>query len=146
MLDDRVIEASNKFEGKEFGHDNNALKDPRNWWLLRNPMVPSWGEPYTQVVARMLDAIRDAAAEVGENRQALIVSHQLPIWIARLGAEGRRLVHDPRRRECTVGSVTTFHFRGRHITGVSYVEPCRDLLRAGVKGDTISTGSGGSAS
>ena len=146
VLDERVIEASNKFEGQMFVRDSNALKDPRNWWLLRNPMVPSWGEPYVQVVARMHDAIHDAARQVGENGQALIVSHQLPIWIARLGAEGRRLVHDPRRRQCTVGSVTTFQFRGDHITGVSYAEPCRDLLRPGVKGDTISTGSGSSIS
>ena len=143
VSDVRVVEAENKFEGKVFGRTYEALHDPRTWWLLRNPAVPSWGEPYKQVAARMLDAIADTAREVGEDGQAVIVSHQLPIWIARLAAEGRRLVHDPRRRQCTVGSVTTFHFRGEHITGVSYAEPCRDLLRQGYPGDAISSGSNG---
>lgn len=140
QLDDRVIEAANAFEGQRFGKDNAALKDPRNWWLMRNPLVPSWGEPYKQIAARMQQAIRDVAHRAGEGGQAVIVSHQLPIWIARLAFEQRQFVHDPRRRECTVGSVTTFTFRGDHFTRVDYAEPCRDLLRAGVKGDTISTG------
>jgi len=143
VSDVRVVEAANKFEGQVFGRGYEALRDPRNWWLLRNPVVPSWGEPYKQVAARMLDAIHDTARQAGEDGQAVIVSHQLPIWIARLAAEGRRLVHDPRRRQCTVGSVTTFHFRGDHLTRVSYAEPCRDLLRQGYPGDAISTGSNG---
>lgn len=141
VLEERVIEAGNKFEGQKFGRDNAALKDPRNWWLLRNPAVPSWGEPYKEVAARMMAAITDAAALVGEDGQAVIVSHQLPIWMARLAGEHRRLMHDPRKRQCTVGSVTTFQFHGRELTRISYAEPCRDLLRVGVKGDTISTGS-----
>ena len=39
--------------------------------------------------------------------EAVIVSHQLPIWMARCDAEGRRLFHDPRRGECRLASVTS---------------------------------------
>ncbi|HSN43027.1 MAG TPA: histidine phosphatase family protein [Propionibacteriaceae bacterium] len=128
-IDARVIEAANAFQGMTFGGNNAALRDPKNWWLLRNPLRPSWGEPYVAIVARMRAAIADAAAAAGEGGEALIVSHQLPIWMARCDAEGRRLVHDPRSRECTVASLTSFHFRSGRVVRVSYAEPARDLLR-----------------
>ncbi len=140
LLDPRVIEAGNRFEGQVFGYRNKALRDPRNWWLLRNPLKPSWGEPFKSVAARMREAILAAADTAGPGDRALIVSHQLPIWVARLDAEGRRLAHDPRRRQCTVASVTIFRIRDARVVGIQYVEPCADLVRVGVKGDTISTG------
>ncbi|MGD7788687.1 histidine phosphatase family protein [Propionibacteriaceae bacterium Y1700] len=127
VTDGRVIEASNKFEGKVFSAKGGALSDPRNWWLLRNPMRPTWGEKYTEIVARMRAAIRDAAA-AAVGHEALIVSHQLPIWMARCDAEGRRLVHDPRKRECTLASITSFTVIDGRVTSVSYAEPSRDLL------------------
>jgi hypothetical protein len=43
-------------------------------------------------------------------------------------AEGRRLLHDPRRRECTLASVTSIRLVDGHIAGVSYVEPAAHLL------------------
>lgn len=128
-IDHRVIEAANAFQGMVFGGDNAALKNPRNWLLLRNPLRPSWGEPYTAIAARMRAAIADAATRAGDGGEALMVSHQLPIWMARCDAEGRRLVHDPRSRECTVASLTSFHFRSGRVVRVSYAEPARDLLR-----------------
>lgn len=140
VLDERVIEAGNRFEGQVFGRGNKALRNPRNWWLLRNPLEPSWGEPFDRIAERMRDAILAAATDAGPGNRALIVSHQLPIWIARLSVEGRRLPHDPRRRQCTVGSVTTFRVRDGRIVGLDYEEPCADLLRSGTAGDTISTG------
>jgi broad specificity phosphatase PhoE len=127
-IDGRVIESANYLEGKRFdGSRNSAFTDPRNWWYFRNPLRPSWGEPYKEVAARMKLAIHEAAAEA-EGHQALIVSHQLPIWIARLDVEGRRFVHDPRQRECTQASITTFTFIDGRITGVSYAEPAAALL------------------
>ena len=126
--DERVIEADNKFEGMVFGKDNAALRDPRMFWYMRNPLRPSWGEAYVDVAARMRAAISEAAVAAGPGGQALIVSHQLPIWIARLYAEGRSFVHDPRRRQCTLCSVTSFSFRDNVLTGVSYAEPVADLL------------------
>lgn len=127
-IDERVIEAANWFEGQVFGEKSWTLLDPRNWWQMRNPFTPSWGEPYTSIVARMNAAVLDAAEAAGPGGQALVVSHQLPIWMMRSYAEGRRLFHDPRRRECTLTSITSIHLVEGRITGVDYAEPSRDLL------------------
>ncbi len=127
VTDRRVIEGGNQLEGKTFSGSHNALTDPRNWWLLRNPLRPSWGEAYTDIVARMRLAISDAA-QAAEGHEALIVSHQLPIWMARMDATGGRLVHDPRKRECTLASVTSFTIVDGRITSVAYTEPAADLL------------------
>src|SRR5690606_11690006 len=54
VLDERIIEPTNVFEGKRM---RRALRDPRNWRHLRRPSLPSWGEPYVAVVARMRDAM-----------------------------------------------------------------------------------------
>ena len=128
VTDDRVIEAANQFEGLVFGRDNAALRDPRMFWSMRNPLRPSWGEPYVQIAARMRAAVADAAVAAGDGGQALIVSHQLPIWIARRDAQRRPFPHDPRRRQCTLCSVTSFTVRDGLITAVSYAEPAADLL------------------
>lgn len=128
VTDERLIEAANAFEGKVFGSRNKALRDPRMIRHVLNPFRPSWGEPYAQIAARMRAAIADAAAVAGQGGQALVVSHQLPIWIARMDAEGRRFWHDPRRRECTLASVTSFSVSDGHVTDVSYDEPVADLL------------------
>ncbi len=130
--DGRVIESANDLEG--FVVNTKAvLRHPRLLWLFRNPLRPTWGESYRDIVARMREAIKDAAEAAGDGGQALIVSHQLPIWMARCDAEGRRLVHDPRKRECTVASVTTFHLIDGHVTSVSYTEPAADLLPSKAK-------------
>ncbi len=141
QIDDRVIEAANDFEGQVFGPRNRALLNPANWWKLRNPLRPSWGEPFTQIASRMRTAIADAADAAGPGGQAVIVSHQLPIWIARLDAEGRRLFHDPRSRLCTLASVTSVQLRQGRVIKVSYDEPARDLIRAGELGANFSSGS-----
>ena len=128
-LDARLIEADNYLAGQVFGKHNRALFDPRNWRYFVNPGRPSWGEPYRQLADRMTEAIAEVAAGLPPGGQAVLVSHQLPIWMARLAAEGRRLPHDPRRRQCTLASVTTFRFAGCRPAGVTYAEPARDLLR-----------------
>lgn len=125
-----VIEAANDFEGQVFGKGNKALKQPRNWWKLRNPMKPSWGEPYDELAERMRLAIRTCAEAAGPGGEAIVVSHQLPIWVARLDAEGRRLQHDPRRRECILASVTSFHVRRGRVVEVSYAAPAKDMIPA----------------
>jgi len=76
----------------------------------------------------MLAAIFDAHKAAG-TRDAFCVSHQLPIWILRSAVEGRWLLHDPRKRECTLASVTSFHFdEDNMISGVTYSEPAKALL------------------
>jgi broad specificity phosphatase PhoE len=126
--DKDLIEASNIFEGKKFELGSGVLKHPKSWRYLYNPWRPSWGEPYDQIINRMLRALfaaRDSAA----GKDAICVSHQLPIWILRSAVEGRRLIHDPRKRECTLASVTSFELDNEGmICNVSYSEPAKHLL------------------
>ena len=124
--DVRVIEAANHFEGMTFGVGDGSLRRPRHWRFLWNPFRPSWGEPYREQVARMLAAIADARL-AAEGHEAVVVSHQLPIWVTRQALEGRRLWHDPRRRECSLASLTSITWSGEDVT-VGYTEPAADLL------------------
>jgi len=125
--DERLIESLNVFEGKRMGVGDGALRDPRNWWKLRNPVSPSWGEPYRQIAARMLAVLHEARA-AAEGHEAVLVSHQLPIWTLRLFLEHRRLWHDPRRRQCALASLTSFHFTGTELVGIGYTEPAAHLI------------------
>jgi len=127
--DDRLIEAGNVFQGKTFGVGDGALRKPENWKHLVNPFKPSWGEPYVEQVVRMMGAL-DAAKDAARGHEAVLVSHQLPIWIVRSFVEKRRLWHDPRKRQCTLASLTTFTYRGDKIVSVGYSEPARDLVPA----------------
>jgi broad specificity phosphatase PhoE len=120
QLDERLIEAANAFEGTRFGR--RSLADPATLWRLRNPLRPSWGEPYTEIAARMLRAVEDAR-DAARGHAAACVSHQLPIWTVRMHLEGRRYAHDPRRRECGLASVTSVTYEGDRVVGTSYAEP-----------------------
>jgi broad specificity phosphatase PhoE len=133
-LDDRLIEAGNFFEGKTFGVGDGSLRKPSIWWQLRNPLRPSWGEPYQEIAERMLGAIA-TARDAARGHEALCVSHQLPIWTARTAATGGRLWHDPRKRQCALASLTSFAYRGDELVSVSYEQPAHDLVpvRAGKK-------------
>lgn len=119
VIDDRVIEPTNVFEGKRM---KRALLNPLNWRHLRDPSVPSWGEPYADVVARMDAAMREAWDE-SDGGDVVIVSHQLPIWVTHLSAAGEPLKHDPRRRRCALSSVTSFERTGNGWREVGYAEP-----------------------
>lgn len=131
-LDERLIEAANVFEGLTFGVGDGSLRHVRHWVHLRNPFRPSWGEPYDDIVQRMRAAMDDAAA-LAEGRQVLLVSHQLPIWMVRMSVEGRRLWHDPRKRQCSLASLTSFTYVDGAIASVTYSEPAADLLPAAGK-------------
>jgi broad specificity phosphatase PhoE len=120
--DERLIEAANWFEGTTFGVGDGSLRRPANWRYLINPFLPSWGEPYQQIAARVLAAVT-AARATARGHEAVCVSHQLPIWTARRKVERRRLWHDPRHRECALGSLTSFTFDGDAIVDVNYTEP-----------------------
>jgi broad specificity phosphatase PhoE len=125
--DDRVIEAANLFEGRTFGVGDGALRRPANWWKLRNPFRPSWGEPYAEIATRMRAAIADAR-EAARGHEAVIVSHQLPVWIARRSFEKKTFVHDPRKRQCSLASLTSLTFDDDHFDGFTYREPAGHLL------------------
>ena len=122
VTDDRLVEPWNHFEGMTFGVGDGSLRKPRHWVHLRNPIRPSWGEPYLEVASRMLAVVTDVM-QAARGHEAVCVSHQLPIWVARRQAEGRRLWHDPRRRQCALGSVTSLSYRGDALVAVSYAEP-----------------------
>ena len=124
IVDDRLIEPWNHFEGLVFGVGDGSLKRMEHWWYLRNPFAPSWGERYRLVVQRVLEAMADAR-DAARGHEAVCVSHQLPIWVTRRAVEGKRLWHHPSNRECALASVTSFTFTGDTITNVTYAEPAR---------------------
>ena len=126
-----LIEAGNYFQGLSFGVGDGSLRHPRHWPHLINPFRPSWGEPYVDIVARMMRALTRGLAtarDSGPGREVVLVSHQLPVWETRLHLEGRRLWHDPRKRECSLCSVTSVTFDGDRFVSLSYAEPAAALL------------------
>ncbi len=118
-VDERVIEPTNVFEGRRM---SRALRNPLNWRHLVRPSLPSWGEPYAQVAARMDDAMTEAwnLTAAGD---VVVVSHQLPIWVTHLAVAGLPFRHDPRSRRCGLSSVTSFERRGERWVEIDYVEP-----------------------
>ncbi len=122
VTDDRVIEAGNAFEGLKVAVGDGVLRQPRYWAKLRNPFLPSWGEPYLEIAHRMIGAVYSAAA-AADGHEALIVSHQLPIVTVRRYLEGLRLWHNPTNRECSVASLTALTFDDGVFAGLRYSEP-----------------------
>ena len=123
----RLIENSTIFEGAAGNLAWYILRHPKLWWKLRDLRAPSWGERNVDMVERV-HAVVDAAREEFTGRQVVLVSHQGPIWVARLAFERRRLSHWPGRRRCTLASVTTLTFDGDQLTGVGYAEPAAAAL------------------
>ena len=130
--DPNLIEAENIFEGQRVAVGDGALRDPKSWRHLYNPLRPSWGEPYKELASRMQQAVVDARL-VARGREVVLVSHQLPIWIARMAFEGRRFAHDPRKRQCSLASLTSLTFTGDHLSAVVYTEPSIDLVQKASK-------------
>ena len=133
--DDRVIEAGNSFEGARVGTMRPSdFAHPRHWRKYGNPMRPSWGEAYADIARRMEAAVTDARQQA-RGHEAVLVSHQLPIWTARNSLTRKRLWHDPRRRECRLASLTTLSYVGDDLESITYSEPAGALLdRAAVGG------------
>jgi broad specificity phosphatase PhoE len=125
--DTRLIESANFFEGKNVSVGDGSFKNPRNWWMLRDPITPSWGEPYLVIAQRMFEAVQ-AARVAAEGHEAVCVSHQLPIWTLRRYLEKKRLWHDPRRRQCGLASLTSVRFEDSRVVGIDYTEPAAHLV------------------
>jgi broad specificity phosphatase PhoE len=147
VTDPRLIEPANAFEGTKFGVGDGALKRPSNWPKVRNPFTPSWGEPYLSIAHRMVAAAygavsalggtaSDGAADAAPRSEAVLVSHQLPIWTLRRFLEGRRLWHNPAKRQCALASITSLTFTGGVLTAVDYSEPAADLVPSSTAGAT----------
>jgi broad specificity phosphatase PhoE len=131
-IDDRLTEAGNWLEGRRVAGGRGLFTDPSNWKYFRNPFRPSWGEPYAQIAARVLAAVHAAKGRVElTGREAVCVTHQLPIVAARRRVEGLHLYHDPRRRHCELASVTSFTFDGDVLVRIDYAEPAAGVLPPG---------------
>ncbi len=139
VTDDRVIESTNVFEGRRFSLGDGIVRRPSTWRYLWNPFRPSWGEPYQQVADRMMAAVRDAR-DAARGHEAVVVSHQLPIWTTRLHVERRSFLHDPRKRQCTLCSLTSLVFDGDRLSSLRYSEPAADMIPLKDRHKTFSSG------
>lgn len=120
-VDHALIESHNIFQGQRVSPGDGALRDPRNWWHLRNPRSPSWGEPYREIAERMTAAVHRARVQAS-GHEAVCVSHQLPVETLRRAMNSDPLHHFPTRRLCNLASVTSFYFDGDDYAGWGYSE------------------------
>ena len=133
--DNLIIEPTNIFEGKKVGLAT-VTANPAYLLKLYNPLKPSWGEPYKQIVARMTEALRRAWDETATG-EVVMVSHQLPIWALRLAAARRPLWHDPRSRRCDLSSITSFEFVNNKLVEVDYRDPAKALRTQAVDSGAV---------
>ena len=133
--DNLIIEPTNIFEGKKVGLAT-VTANPGYLLKLYNPLKPSWGEPYKQIVARMTEALRRAWDETATG-EVVMVSHQLPIWALHLAASGRPLWHDPRSRRCDLSSITSFEFVNNKLVEVDYRDPAKALRTQAVDSGAV---------
>ncbi|MGD9618925.1 MAG: histidine phosphatase family protein [Mycolicibacterium sp.] len=120
-IDDELIESANIFEGQRVSPGDGALRNPRNWWYLRNHRIPTWGEPYKEIAARMTRALGRARADAA-GHEAVCVSHQLPVETLRRSMTNKPLHHFPTKRMCGLASVTSFYFHDDECVGWGYAE------------------------
>ena len=109
--DDRLIEAGNVFEGKTFGVGDGALRQPGALAAPAQPVPPVLGRAVPR--DRRADARRDRRGP-GRGARARGGLRQPPAAdLDRRAAfvEGRRLWHDPRKRQCALASLTSLHLR-----------------------------------
>lgn len=131
VTEGRLIEPTNKFEGKKFEFGPAVLLHPQAWPWVINPLKPSWGEAYLSVIGRMLAAMEDARLSV-DTGEVVMVSHQMPIVMVQRAVEGKSPIHDPRKRRCSLSSITTFEKRGDDFVEADYQEPAAELLAKAV--------------
>ena len=125
-IDERLHEGINTFEGTTLSFSRIA-KTPALWKEFKNPWKPSWGEPYRDISARMMDMLEFAHDSVEEGEVAM-VSHQVAIWVLHRYVAGIPLPHLPMNRRCSLSSITTFKKVGDRWKEESYREPAADLL------------------
>ena len=121
-----LIESGNVFEGLRTKGLRSQLLNPIRWRHMTNPLKPSWGEPYAEILERMRRAVDKARAEA-EGHEAVLVSHQLPIVMVQRWAQGKPLPHSPATRKCDLASVTSLVFEGDTLKSWSYPEPAKGI-------------------
>jgi broad specificity phosphatase PhoE len=75
----------------------------------------------------MLAALNDAW-DKADGGEVVFVSHQMPIWMVARSVAGKALFHDPRKRRCSLSSITTLKRVGEKFVEVNYQNPAKDLL------------------
>lgn len=126
ITDEDVLEAGNRFEGLRTKGLRSQLWNPVRWPLMVDPSLPSWGEHYEDILARMMDAI-ERARLLAEGHEAVIVTHQLPIVMVQRSVRGQSLAHNPAARQCDLASVTSLIFQDEEIVDLVYTTPARDI-------------------
>lgn len=126
VSDSRLIEPTNIFEGRRLGVKHVIVR-PHLFFHLRNPLRPSWGEPFEAIADRMIEAITELGQKTKDG-DLVIVSHQLPIWMVHRRLAGLRLPHDPKKRRCSLSSITSLEFdKHGQLIEVDYREPAASL-------------------
>ena len=121
IVEEAIIEPWNKLRGYPMG-PKALLAKPSLALHLYNPSLPSWGEPFQEISSRMNNAALAGWESVDEG-DVVFVSHQLPIWMTYRSAQGLRLPHDPRKRRCSLSSITSFDVVDGKLAAVDYREP-----------------------
>lgn len=130
VIEPRVIEPWNVFEGKKLGGRDGAWRRPKEWPKMARPWVPSWGEPFTEIVARMREALM-AHAKAANGADVIVVTHQLPIWMVHRSVNNRPLPHNPASRRCSLSSITVLEYHpATGFVEADYREPAASELRA----------------
>lgn len=126
VTDEDLLEAGNDLEGLHIKGVRSALWNPKRWLMLRNPGIPSWGEPYSEILDRMWNAV-DRARRAAEGHEAVCVSHQLPVVCIQRDVLGLPQRHNPTARRCNLASVTSLVFDGDELTDMVYSEPAQEI-------------------
>lgn len=131
-FDERIMEPWNRFEGRCMTGKYGALREPKNWRHVWNPLRPSWGEPYTSIRDRMREAALEAISGAGGG-DVIMVSHQLPIWTVHRALTGKSLAHNPSHRRCALSSITVLeHHPATGFREVGYREPAASELAGAI--------------
>ena len=126
--DQRIIEAGNEFRGKRIGHGEGALWRPQNLRLIRNLYMPTWGESYEHIGARMSDFVYEKVDQFA-GQQVIAVSHESPIWSFRHLMETGHAAHWMFLRKTALASVTSFTFDSdtHELIGIAYADPAAEV-------------------
>ena len=133
VIDGRVIEAENYLEGQQVSVSGPPCAT-RGLVAPAQPVPAELGRGVPRGGGPDAAAMRDAA-EQAAGHEAIIVTHQLPIWMARRDAEGRRLCTTRATGSAALASVTSFTYLDGRIISISYAEPAADLLITQVTDD-----------
>ena len=88
---------------------------------MRIVTVTAPGGPENLTISEAPDPVADAG-------EVVMVSHQLPIWMVHRALAAEPLPHDPRKRRCSLSSITSFEFADGRFAEIGYQERGAELL------------------